>query len=189
MFSSKPMSLQQADDRGTTEYVVLEDGEAQAAPVAPVHVVVVETIQRRKRSFLGGCCCCCSAVVLLVMLLTLLVPRNPRIQFGDFVLGQSSSSVYNLMIDLHFKSRQPVETKWKDLDVTLEWLMPNNDDYDKIVEVAKFKESGAFKTSAFGKKRVYPELSNLNLGDTALLYGDCLGEPVQVSLIASNFGR
>lgn len=167
-------------------YQLLEDDgphvtEAQPVVVQPVRVVVVETVQRRKRSVCGGCCCC-AMVALLICLLALFIPRDPAIHFGKFMLGQTSEANYAPVVDLKFKSRQPVVTKWSDLKVKLEWRWPVDDDTYELTEVAKFDEKGSFKTSAYGSKRVYPALQSINFGTTALLYSACLYDEVQLRL-------
>mmetsp|Transcript_2666 Transcript_2666/g.6904 ORF Transcript_2666/g.6904 Transcript_2666/m.6904 type:complete len:198 (-) Transcript_2666:138-731(-) len=169
----------------TANYVILsEEGNplpvAQAQPAVPqVQVVVVETVKRRKRSVCGGCCCLALAV--LVLLLALFVPRSPAIHFGEFVLGKTSSQNYNFLLDLKFKSRQPVKYQWDDLDVKLEWRTATSDDVTEV-EVARFKESKSFKTKAYGSKRVYPELKSINAVNTGLLYASCVLDEVEVRL-------
>lgn len=176
----------------TANYVVLEDdGPAvqvvQGRPL--VHTVVVEHVQRRKR----GCCGCCCLLFVLVLLLCLFVPRSPSIHFSDFVIGMTSEEVgegaifeeasgFGVMVDLNYRSKQPVATTWKDLEVKLEWRMPVDDDGYKKVQVAKFEKKGAFKTKAYAKKHVYPKLTKVNGLYGTAVYAICRTSQVQVRL-------
>ncbi|KAJ8598897.1 hypothetical protein CTAYLR_010763 [Chrysophaeum taylorii] len=162
-----------------TPYVVLQTDEETPVVAQPVQVVVIETVKKRKRTVCGGCGCCC-LILLLVLLLSLLLPRSPAIHFGSLGVTKSEDDVFTIAVDLNFKSRQPIESKWKDLEVKLQWRQPVDDDEAKQVEVAKFEKSDSFKTKAFGKKHVYPGLTYFDLSATSQLYAYCFLDEAQV---------
>lgn len=114
----------------------------------PVVTVVVDTVKERKRSC-AGCVC---VGLLFVLLLALLVPRQPALHFR--ALGVTSVDLTNLYVDLKLESRAPVETKWDDLVVKLEWFTSVG-----TLDLATFQQSSSFKTPAFGSKHVFPGVS------------------------------
>lgn len=147
-----------------TQYVVLEEGQPVGQPV-----YVVETVKRRRSC--GGCCL---AAVLLTLLLCLFVPRRPALHFSKMGYSNVTES---LVVEMDFKSRAPVTTKWNDLDVKLEWMTP-----DGVLTLATFEQSSKFNTKAWASTDVQPALKSRDA--SALQFTTfgvkCLQEYVQV---------
>lgn len=144
----------------------LLDAEAQ-----PVVTVVVDTVKQRKRSCAGIVC----VGLLFVLLLALLVPRQPGLHFR--ALGVTTVDVTNLYVDLKLESRAPVETKWDDLVVRLEWFTTIG-----TLELATFEQSSSFKTPAFGSKHVFPGRTTYDALDfqVSAFIGTCSTQTVRV---------
>lgn len=151
----------------TTQYVVLEEGQPVAQPV----YVVVDTKRRRL-----GCGGCCLIVIPLILLLSLLIPRDPALHFSKMGVTNTTEGT-SLVVDMNFKSRAPVTTKWEDLDIELEWITN-----DGSLKLATFEQSSKFTTKAWGSTRVQPALKSRDgtIGLFATFAYNCLYDTVQV---------
>jgi len=149
------------------DYHLIEDGAsppiAEARPV-PVHVTVVRQVQRKKRTCGVSCCCC--LIILMVLLLALFLPRSPAIRYEKFAIEQGSENPF--VVEIKFKSRQPVEYSWKNLELKLQYKYQ-----DEVFEAAKFSRDSKFSTGAYASKKLSPSLNKIYPTSVAQITTQC----------------
>jgi len=103
----------------------------------------------------------------MVLLLALFLPRSPAIRYEKFAIEQQDSE-NPFVVEIKFKSRQPVEYSWKDLELKLQYIYQ-----DEVLKAAKFSRDSKFSTNPYQTKKISPSLNKVYSNAIAQISAQC----------------